>query len=195
MEIRARDLVLDLFPALVAAIRELVGVEADHLQGVLAVRRTRRIGNSRADDEQRRVVERERPAAHVPADAQQPVDGVRCTRCDRLELVAFDRESRRFRCRVVTDEHRDARTPLVDPGEEILTPRIRRRQLRQVSDVDGRQHRAPRDEPLAVLGLDSGAAPLLEHEPRDAAAGQQRPAACFDQPRQRRRQGSGSTLR
>src|SRR5919197_2548897 len=75
LEVRLGHVVLDLLPALGAAVGELVRVEADDLERVTARWRALGIGHGRADDEQWRVVDRERAAADVPADAQQAVDG------------------------------------------------------------------------------------------------------------------------
>src|SRR5919204_2504425 len=74
LEVRARDLVLHLGPAGGAAVRELVRVEADHLERVVAVRRTLRVGHGRADHEEGRVVRGDRAPAGGPADPPQPGD-------------------------------------------------------------------------------------------------------------------------
>ena len=72
LEIREGHVVLHVLPPFRAAVGELVGMKADDLQRVLALRRARGISDGRADYEQRRLVDRNGTASDVPADAQEP---------------------------------------------------------------------------------------------------------------------------
>src|SRR5919198_2714006 len=84
LQVRARDVVLDVLPPLRPADRERVRMEADDLERVAPVGRARSVGHCRADDEQRRILEGERPAADVPSHPEEALDRLGRPRGHRL---------------------------------------------------------------------------------------------------------------
>ncbi len=88
LEVPPCDVLLDVLPALRAAVCELVGVKADHFQRVPPLGGARRVGDAAADDEQRRIVVGEQPAADSEPDTEQAVDGRARSRRRRRHLAA-----------------------------------------------------------------------------------------------------------
>ena len=73
----------------------------------------------------------------------------------------------------------------VDAVHELLAPRFARRHLDEVLHVDRREHRAPRHVALAVVRLDAGAAPVLEHEARHLPVAEHGRAVILEEARER----------
>src|SRR5438270_11144229 len=132
----------------------------------MAVRRARRIDQRWRRHQEPRDAGYELPvldvAAH-PDDVLRPTDQSR--RHGTLNAFAC-LELRRFLRRDIHAHVGDADVVRLDSIVEVLWPRIARRHVEQVLDVDRRYDRLCTHVSLAVLSFDAGTAPILENEPR-----------------------------
>ena len=181
------DLILDLVPVL-RALGQLVGQEADQLEGVLARRCARGIDYRRRQRQDDRIVQIEAAGAKGREHARQRRERFETAHGDARHRAGFRLESRRLTQCVVRREHRDARLPAGD-ARGVVRPEVRvAHDIGEVADVDRGHDRLCRGVGRPVRGDDAGRAPSLDHNSGDRPGGQDGAAVLFDDPRQRQRQ-------
>ena len=190
------DLVAELIPGIRSAPIRVIRLHPEHLERVAPDRRARGVGHGRAGEKQPGAVAHEPALLDIAAHPDDVLRPAGHAGRDRGHLTAVVcRVARGLGRRVVRGEGGHALVVGVDRVQEVLPPGVERRHRDEVLDVDGREHRLAGQVHVAVLGLDAGAPPRVEHQAGDPAVAQHLSSPPLDHLDQRPDQFTGAALR
>ena len=178
------------------AFREVPGLRAQQLDGVMALWRPLRIHERGRGHEQPRHPLVVGPAvAHRAPQCKHLLRPAHRAGRDGGPRAVWRLEFRGGVGRQVAGHAGHPDVVGVDAVDELLAPCFSRRHLHEVLDVNRREHGAPGHVALAVVCLDAGAAPVLEHQAGHLPVAEHRRAVVLEEARERVRQRAGSSVR